>query len=140
MSFWSKLFSNAPDTAPVMPLSAPITASGTLRCTLKIWENERIIPDPTEADIRAAVTALDDSEMGPRLRLGMNGHSDEMDLSGTPGDFGFNYHDGVVHARGYFYASKRTDYSVETAIKLLVAYRNGVPDWKTMVEWQKLKM
>lgn len=140
MSFWKKLFSDVPDTAPVMPPSVAKTTPSTTGCTLKIWEHERIIPDPTEADIRAAVTALDDSAMGPRLRLSMDGGANEINLSGTPGDFGFDYHEGVVHAGNYFYGSKRTDYSVETAIKLLVAYRNDAPDWKGMMEWQKLKM
>jgi len=38
-------------------------------------------------------------------------------------------------------ASRKTDYSTETAIRVLVAYRNGAPDWQTMVvEWKKPKM
>jgi hypothetical protein len=140
MSIWKTLFGRTSDIGPAAPPPPAMPASNTLTCTLKIWESGKIIPAPTETDIRAAVMALDDSEMGPRLRLSMDGDTNRMELSGTPGDFGFDYHEEAVQAEGYFYASRRTDYSTETAIKVLVAYRNGTPDWQTMVEWKKLKM
>ena len=130
------------DAPPRSTLNANTsTPANTMSCTLKIWKGEKTIPNPTEADIRAAVTALDNSEIGPRLLLSLHGGAGQIELSGTPRDgFGLDYREGAVSEGGYIYASKRTDYSAETAIKVLVAYRNGAPDWKTMAEWDKLKM
>lgn len=140
MSLWRTLFGRTSDIGPTIPPPPAMPASNLLTCTLKIWQSGRIIPAPTEADIHAAVAALDDSEMGPRLRLSMGGDANRMELSGTPGDFGFDYHAEALEAEGCFYASRGTNYSAETAIKALVAYRNGAPDWQTMVEWKKLRM
>lgn len=112
----------------------PTNATGY---TLKLWKNEKIIRNPTEADIRVAVTALDNSEDGPRLVLSTAGNTNELQVSGTPkGGFSFDYHEGV--GDNYpLYLSKKSDHSAETAIKLLVAYMKGTDDWKKMVEWKK---
>jgi hypothetical protein len=141
MSFWDKLFNNAADTAVIpTPLTAT-TASADLSCTLKLWQNEEIIPNPTEADIRAAVLALNASELGPRLRLSMDGDGSQIQLSGTPRDgFALDFRERGADEEGYFYASRRCNYPADAAIEVLVAYRNGTADWSTMVEWKKLRL
>ena len=121
-------------SAVAQSAKTPTNATGY---TLKFWKNEKIIRNPTEADIRAAVTALDNSEDGPRLVLSTAGNTNELQVSGTPkGGFSFDYHEGV--GDNYpLYLSKKSDHSAETAIKLLVAYMKGTDDWKKMVEWKK---
>ncbi len=67
---------------------------------LILWNGNKLINNPTEADIRAAVTALDDSELGPRLRLSLNGNATRIELSGSPrAGFGLDYREGVAHKR-----------------------------------------
>ena len=141
MSFWNKLFSSASDTSVTPPPGPEMTTSTDLSCTLKLWENERIIPNPTEADIRAAVLALDDSQLGPRLLLSMDGNGSQIQLTGAPPDgFGLEYRERAADEAGYFYSSRRYDYSPDAAIKVLIAYRNSVADWATMVEWKRLRL
>ena len=141
MSFWNNLFSNTTDTTMTPPQGPSATASADLSCTLKLWENGKLIPNPTEADIRAAVSALDDSALGPRLLLSINGNGSQIQLSGAPpGDFALDYRERGADEAGYFYASRRCDYSTDAAIKILLAYRNGTADWATMVEWEKLRL
>lgn len=130
------------DAPPRSTLTAKAaTAANPTSCTLKIWKGEKTTPNPTEADIRAAVAALDNSEIGPRLLLSLEGGAGQMELSGAPRDgFGLDYREGAASEEACIYASKRTDFSTETITKVLLAYRNGAADWKTMVEWNKLKM
>jgi hypothetical protein len=140
MSFLNKMFGNTPD-AVVIPPPIATTASTDLSCTLKLWKNEKVLHNPTEADIRAAVTALSNDEMGPRLLLKMDGCGSQIQLTGTPQDgFAFEYRERSADAEGCFYSSERYDYPTEMAIKVLSAYRSGVADWATMVVWKKLRL
>jgi hypothetical protein len=141
MSFWNKLFTSTSEATVALPPTPPATASTDLSCTLKLWKNGRIIPNPTEADIRAEVLALDDSVFGPRLRLSMNGNGSQIELSGTPQDgFALDYRERSTDETGYFYASRRCDYPADVAIRILIAYRNSVADWATMAEWKRLRL
>lgn len=112
-------------------------ASHPMNYTLKLWKNEKLIPHPTEADIRAAVTGLDNSEDGPRLILSTTGNTNELQVSGTPKDgFSFDYHEGL--GDNYpIYVSAKTDYKADTVIKLFDAYLKGGDDWKKLIEWKK---
>jgi hypothetical protein len=141
MSFWNKLFSNAPETTPTLPPSAGTPPSGDLSCTMKLWETGKDMPNPTEADIWAAVTGLEDSQAGPRLRLTMNWDGSQIELIGTPHHgFALDYREGGAREGDYFYSSRRCDYSADDAIKVLIAYRNGKADWSAMVQWKKLRL
>jgi len=46
MSFWNKLFNSAAVTLPPPPATTEPT---DLSCTLKVWQNERIIPSACDA-------------------------------------------------------------------------------------------
>ena len=130
-------------TPPASPVNntTMVTSPTVTGCTLTIQKGGKVINNPAEADIRGAVEALDDSEVGPRLLISLNGGAGQIELSGTPRyGFAFDYREGPAKDGATIYASKKTDYPAETAVKVLVAYRNGAPDWKTMVEWDKLKM
>ncbi len=141
MSFLNKLFGNTPDAVVIPPPRMETTASTDLSCTLKLWKNDQILPNPTEVDIRAAVTALSNDEMGPRLLLRMDGCGSQIQLTGTPQDgFAFEYRERSADAEGYFYSSKKHDYPPEMAVKVLTAYRSGVADWATLVAWKKLRL
>ncbi len=107
---------------------------------LLLWKENKLINNPTEADVRAAVAALDDSEIGPRLRLSLNGNATRIELSGSPqGGFGLDYREGAAQKRRAVYASAKTDLSAETVTQVLVAARNGAPDWKKLLEWTRIK-
>ena len=120
---------------------SPVTSTNTVNCALKIYKTGQLIDQPTEADLRTAVAALDDSELGPRLALSFDGGTNGMYVTGTPRyGFGLEYHEGVVSDGDHGYASKKTDLSAETVTKVLLAYRSHAPNWKAIVEWEKLEM
>lgn len=100
------------------PTNKPSAPTTTMSYSLKFWSNEKVIHNPTEADIKAAVTALNNSDDGPRLVLSTPGNANELQVSGTPKDgFSFDYHEGL--GDNYpLYVSKKSDYSADTVIKL----------------------
>jgi len=106
----------------------------TMSCTLTFDENQKTMPNPTEADIRAAMISHED-DFGPIFYIGLDGTKDFLRIHALgKGRFSFEYtHDGNAG-----YLSKREDFSVEEAIKILTAYRNGSADWMTMAEWTKI--
>lgn len=129
------------DAPPASTPNINTNAANSMSCTLTIWKDQKTIGDPTEADVRNAVAALDDNDIGPRLALSLDGGALKIELSGTPRDgFGLDYRDQAARAAGYVWASKQTDLSAETCTKVLVAARNRAPDWKDLIEWKKLKM
>jgi hypothetical protein len=122
---------------PAVKTQAPSAPINTMTYTLKLWSNEKLIHNPTEADIKAAVTGLNSSDDGPRLVLSTAGNTNELQVSGSPkGGFSFDYHEGL--GDNYpLYVSKKSDYSADAVIKLFDAYLKGGSDWKSQVEWQK---
>jgi hypothetical protein len=141
MSLWKTLFRNPSDFPPASQPPAAMTVANTSGFTLKLWAPERIIANPTEAAIRSALEALDESEMGPRLLLSINGGANRLQLTGNPRDgFGFDYFEGTVGEGDHFYTSKRYDHSIDEAMKVLLGFLSGTADWRAMVEWKKLKM
>jgi hypothetical protein len=114
-----------------------VVITNKVNYTLKLWKNEKLICNPTEADIKAAVTARDNSEEGPRLVFSTPGNTNELQVSGTPkAGFSFDYHEGLGDSYPS-YGSKKHDHSAETTIKLLAAYMKGADDWKKLVEGKK---
>ncbi|MGO8836891.1 MAG: protein kinase domain-containing protein [Limisphaerales bacterium] len=105
----------------------------TMSCTLKFDENEKTIPNPTEADIRAAVTSHKDG-IGPVFYIGLDGTEDFLRISVFKGAFSFDGREGNVG-----YMSKRDILSIEEAVKVMTAFRNGSADWKRMVDWEQVK-
>jgi len=99
-------------------------------------QNNKVIPNPTDADIRATVHSLHD-DFGPVLALETTGEEQPLQMDEIEkGSFGFNCKDGDT---GYF-VKKGHECSAEVAIKIIISYRDGTADWKTMTEWDKLKL
>jgi hypothetical protein len=99
-------------------------------------QNNKVIPNPTDADIRAAVASIHD-DFGPVLALETTGEEQPLQMDEiAKGSFGFNCKDGDM---GYF-VKKGHECSAEAAIKIIISYRDGTADWKTMTEWDKLKL
>jgi len=109
------------------------TRAKNMSCTLKFDENEKTILNPTEADIRAAVTSHKDG-IGPIFYIGLDGTEDFLRISVFKGAFSFDGREGNVG-----YMSKRDILSIEEAVKVMTAYRNGSADWKRMVDWEQVK-
>lgn len=97
---------------------------------------DRKIQNPSEADIRRAVFALDTKKNDAFLVLGQ----DDMTYIQTAGDQKVGYdleyqQDDIKH----HYRAKRY-FTVEEIIGALVSYSIGSDDWKTMADWEQLDL
>jgi hypothetical protein len=108
----------------------------TMSYTLRNMQNDKTIPNPTDEDICAAMASLKD-DFGPALVLETSAGDQPLSMDEVEkGKFGFTCQDGKVT-----YMSKEGhECSTDVAIKILIAYRDGKPDWKTMGDWKQLKM
>ena len=102
-----------------------------MNCSLDICGDERI-QNPTEADIRQAVFALDTMKDDAFLILGPS----DMTYIQTFGNqrFGFVLEYQETDAK-HHYRAKR-DLTADEIVKALVAYATGADDWKAMAEWE----
>lgn len=107
----------------------------TMSYTLTFDESQKTIANPKESDIRAAVTTHKD-DFGPVFQIGLDNSKEvfQIDAQGSS-RFSFDYGDGG----NVGYISKREDFSLEEAVKILTAYCTGTPDWKKTVDWKELK-
>ena len=106
--------------------------------TLKFEDESKSIPNPTEADIRSAVTSHvpDEDSFGPILGIGLDGTEEILRINSLEkGRFSFEYTDG-----NFGYTSKRQNFSPEETVKVLTAYGNGTSDWMKLVDWDKVKL
>ena len=97
-----------------------------------MYEYSKItIPNPTEADIRAAVTSYKD------FQINTSEVDDFLRITVPPSEhtFIFDGRDGNVG-----YMTKKDVVSTEVAVKIMTAYRNGSADWKKMVDWEQVKL
>lgn len=103
--------------------------------TLVNLQNHKKIPNPTDADIRAVITSLKD-DYGPVLELETPGVEQPLQMDKIDkGLFGFTCRDGDLA-----YTTKNGhECSTEAAIKLIISYRDGTADWKTMSQWNHFK-
>ena len=108
--------------------------ANAMNYTLDICGDKRI-QNPTESDIRQAVSALDTNSGDAFLILG----STEMTYIQTGGDqkvgFVLEYQDTDAK---HHYRAKR-NLTVDEIVKALVTYSTGADDWKTMAEWELVK-
>jgi len=90
------------------------------------------VPDPNEAQIRAAIQELDDCE--GFLILG----ADDLTSIQSSGDsrvgFDLEYQEGSVDRH---YRARRCDFDAETIIAKFAAYAAGEDSWKSGLEWEK---
>ena len=112
--------------------ATPPTAS-TMNTTLDICGLKKI-PNPTETDIRQAVSTLDTGKNDAFLILGPT----EMTYIQIAGDekagFHVEYQENDVE---HHYRAKR-DLTVDEVVKTLLAYSAGSDEWKRMTEWEHL--
>ncbi len=102
-----------------------------MNCTLNIRGNKKML-NPSAADIRAAVFALDTRKGDASLVLGPT----EMTYIQTGGDqrvgFDLEYQEGDTD---HHYRATR-DFTAEEITKALVSYAAGEDNWKAMAEWE----
>lgn len=106
-----------------------------MNCTLDIC-GRKSIQNPTEADIRQAVFALDTKKNDAFLVLSLT----DMTYIQTSGDqnvgFDLEYQETDIkqHYRG------KCDFTADEIVKTLVSYSIGADDWKHTVEWELLEL
>jgi hypothetical protein len=109
----------------------PTTPPKNMHYTLNICGDEEV-RSPSEADIRAAVFALDTKKGDAFLALGPT----EMTYIQTSGDpkvgFDLEYQEADVR---HHYRAKR-DFAADEIVKAFVSYAAGAEDWKNMAEWE----
>ncbi len=118
----------------------PPTTKKTMNCKLEFTLDDKHKPiyNPTEADIRAAMQTPVSDDIGGIFQIipEETGETLQIELSGTKGHFSFDYCPNANPDGKDCIFSKRDNLSFEEALKVLVAFRNGSPDWKKLVEWR----
>lgn len=96
---------------------------------------DKKIQNPTEADIRQAVFALDTKQGDAFLVLGPT----DMTYIQTSGDkevgFDLEYQETDVE---HHYRAKR-DLTADEVVKALVLYSTGSDEWKRIAEWELIR-
>ena len=112
-----------------------ITKTNTMSYKLTFFDSQQTISNPTEADIRAAVTSHKD-DFGPIFIIGLDETKGFIRVvAEQDSHFSFQYTvDGSV-----VYVSTKETFSIEDAVKVSATYKNGSADWKKMVDWKELK-
>jgi hypothetical protein len=129
---------------PLLLLAGGITVSAqttntppntkTMSYTLNNSDN-KTVQNPTESDIRTAVTSLDgDTNIFLILRKDAK-HWIQASWAAKGPLIDFDYAEGVEDAQ--FHTPKK--YSADIAFKVLDSYLKGTEDWKKLVEWEKAK-
>lgn len=107
----------------------------TMSYTLDICGDKKI-ENPTEAEIRQAVLALDTTKNEAFLVLG----STDMTYIQTGGDqkvgFDLEYQESDVR---HHYRAKR-DFTAEEIVRILVSYAAGTDNWKKSAEWEPIEL
>jgi hypothetical protein len=111
------------------------TQTKTMNYTLTFDDSQKTIANPAEADIRAAVTAHKD-DFGPVFQISPDDKKESLQID-AQGDSHFAFDYTRDEKGGYI--SKRENFSIEEAVKILTAYRNGSADWMKLVDWKELK-
>ena len=102
----------------------------TLSCTLEIAGVKKI-PNPSEADIRVAVMAMDTKRGGAFLVIAVS----EVTYIQTSGDerLGFEMEYQETDVQHHYRAKRRLN--SEEVVKALASYATGNGDWKKMTDW-----
>jgi len=94
-------------------------------------QNNKVIANPTDADIHAMVVSLTD-DFGPVLTLQTPGDAQYLSMDEiAKGKFGFTCKDGNIA----WTTKDGHECSPEVAIKIIISYRDQTPDWKKLGEW-----
>jgi hypothetical protein len=105
-----------------------------MNCTLDIC-GERKIQNPSEADIRQTVFALDTENGEAFLILGAT----DMTYIQTTGDqkVGFDLEYQESDTKHHYRATR--DLTADEVINALLSYSTGSDDWKKIAEWELMK-
>ena len=119
-------------SASAQTANAPAEGT-TMNCTLTFSDTQKTIHNPTEADMRAALKASDNSDaVGPVFQITLEASTESLQVDlNDKNQFSFDYSDGQNAS-----VSRRNDFSLDEALKVLMAFCNRAVDWKKMVEWQ----
>lgn len=105
-----------------------------MNCTLDIC-GDREIQNPTEADIRQALSSLDTGKNDAFLILATS----DLTYIQTSGDrnvgFDLEYQEGDT---GHHYRAQRDDFTAEEIIKAMASYCAGADNWKNIAEWMRI--
>ena len=110
------------------------TSEDTMSYTLDV-SGERTVPNPTEADIRTAVFALDTTKNAAFLILGQTKMTYIQTSGDTKAGFELEYQESDVK---HHYRAKRR-FTADEIVKALVSYMSGTAEWKQMTEWEPIK-
>lgn len=106
----------------------------TLSCTLEVG-GEKKIPNPSEADIRGAVMAMDTRKGGAFLVITVT----ELTYIQTSGDhrLGFELEFQERDVQHHYRTKRRLN--TEEVVKVLAAYATGQGEWKQTADWTPIK-
>jgi hypothetical protein len=115
-------------TVGAQTTNTPSTQTKTMNYKLTYADTGKTVPNPTEADLRTAVAALDgDNYIQFLLSTGNNVLQVNWE---SKGQFSFYYkQDG---GKSYYHTSNH--YSAEIVVKVLRTFLNGTDDWQKLVE------
>jgi len=115
----------------------PHTKTMSYTLTFVLEDNQKKIPNPTDADIQAAMHTKVSDDVGGIFQLGVDGTNDALQLEANgKWHFQFTYEPNADPSGKDILLSKRDNFTFEEALKVLLAYRNGSADWKKLVEWK----
>jgi hypothetical protein len=110
------------------------THTKTMSYTLDICGDKKI-QNPTEADIRQAISTLDTDKNSAFLIL----ETSDMTYIQSSGDkklgFDLEYQDGD---KKHHFRAKRDSFTAEEIIKAMTSYSAGTDDWKKLTEWKQI--
>ncbi len=128
------LLATLPGCGRQIPTTITPTTATTMSYILDICGDKKI-QNPTEADIRQAVFALDTKQGDAFLVLGPT----DMTYIQTSGDkevgFDLEYQETDVE---HHYRAKR-DLTADEVVKALVLYSTGSDEWKRIAEWELIR-
>jgi len=105
--------------------------------TLTYEETQKTIKSPTGADIRAALDTRVADDNGPVFHISADGTDELLQVVATDKNhFNFCYFPSAKE----MWSSKREDFGHDETLKIVLAFWNGLPDWKKSVEWTQQKL
>jgi hypothetical protein len=105
--------------------------------TLIYDEPVKTVKNPTEADIRAALNTRVSGDFGPVFRIEADGTEELLQVVMMDKNvFSFNYFPNAKEQWG----SKRENFGRDEALKIVLAFGSGSPDWKKSAEWTHQKL
>jgi len=106
----------------------------TMSYTLDICGDKKI-QNPTEADIRQAISTLDTDKNSAFLILGTSNMTYIQSSGDKKVGFDLEYQDGDLK---HHFRAKRDSFKAEEIIKAMTSYSAGTDEWKKISEWKQI--